>query len=252
VNAAGPRAVLLVMDQRWSKGRQATAFTGAVLLVLGGGTVALGLLGGTAEPVVNLASTQDAPNSFGSPAALGPQVQPYSPSPTTLANASTSPLAQAVAPTAAPGTAPPIGVRAAAKTATATATAKQHTPQPSARPTTPKPAPTTPPPPANKAVTVSGYIECQSQSVEGVWIQASSSDSGWAPFWPSASDPDYATYQYTLGSGGQYAVHVGCGGTQSSWGVATYSDSFSGPTNDFYCYDSGGADYTYCARVGGS
>jgi hypothetical protein len=220
--------------------------TGAVLLVLGGGAVALGVSGGAAEPVANVAATQDSLNILVSPVAPGPPLQTYYSPPTSVPTASASPVAQGVAPTAAPTTGPPV--RSGAKTAPV----PQNTTKPSPRATTPapKPAPTTPPPPTNKAVTVSGYVECQSQGVEGVWIQAATSDSGWAPFWPSAGNPDYATYQYTLDSGGQYAVHVGCGGTQSSWAVATYSDYFSGPTNDFYCYDSG-ANYSYCARVGG-
>ncbi len=219
-----------------------------MLLVLGGGTVALGLSGGAAEAVANVAATQDSLNILVSPVAPGGQSQTYYPSPLSAPTVSASPVAPAVAPPAAPATAPP------ARPAARTSTAAQNTTKPSARPTTaPKPAPTTPPPPADKAVTVSGYVECQTQSVEGVWIQASNGDSGWSPYWPSASNPDYATYQYTLGSGGQYSVHVGCGGTQSSWAVATYSDAFSGPTNDFYCYDdSSSADYAYCARVGGN
>jgi len=246
VNVTGVRAVLLVMEQNWSKGRQVTAFTGAMLLVLGGGTVALALSGGTAEPVVNVAATQDPPNTLVSPIAPDQELQSYYPPPTTVASATAPPVTQGGAPTAAPTTAPPI--TSSAKNATAP---QNTTPPP--RPPAPKPVPTTPPPPANEAVTVSGYIQCQSQGVEGVWIQAANGDdSGWAPYWPSSGNPGYATYQYTLDSGGQYAVHVGCGGTQSSWAVATYSDFFSGPTNDFYCYNSGGADYSYCARVGGS
>jgi hypothetical protein len=241
VNGTRFRSVFPGMEQNWSKGRQATAFTGTALLVLGGGMVALGLRGSVAEPVVNLAATQDSSNILVSHAALGRSLPTYYPSPNSVPTASTPPVGATTAPAAAPIVPP---TNSAAKSATVT----QNTTKPPTRAAAP--APTTAPPPANEAVTVSGYIECQSQSVEGVWIQAANSDSGFAPWWPSADNPDYATYQYTLDSGGQYAVHVGCGGTQDTWAVATYSDFFSGPVNDFYCYDNGGADNSYCARVG--
>jgi len=247
------------MDQNWSKGRRTAALSGTVLLVLGGGIVALGALGGAAEPVVNLAAAQNSPNIPVLHVAPGLRAVTYGPSPASWPSApTTAPVARTTAPAAAPTSAPPI--MSAAKSAVvvhnaakppASAAAPHASASPPAAPHT-SPPPAAAPPPANEAVTVSGFIECQSQGVEGVWIQAANGDSGWAPWVSSAANPGYATYQYTLDSGGQYAVHVGCGGTPSSWAVATYSDYFSGPANDFFCYNSGGADYTYCARVGGS
>ena len=70
----------------------------------------------------------------------------------------------------------------------------------------------------------------------------------WAPWVSSAANPDHATYSYTLPHGGEYSLHVGCGGTTSSWKVAEYSNFHGGTVNDFSCYDESSSSlYTYCA-----
>ena len=103
---------------------------------------------------------------------------------------------------------------------------------------------------ATAATAVSGSIQCQSTSVEGVWVQSANGGSGWAPWVSSAANPDHATYSYTLPKGGEYSLHVGCGGTTSTWKVAAYSDFYGGTVNDFYCYDESGSTlYTYCSRT---
>ena len=127
---------------------------------------------------------------------------------------------------------------------------------PSAAPTTPASSSsitiTTPSPEvtATAPTNISGSIQCESSSVEGVWIQSANGGSGWAPWVSSAARSDYATYSYTLPEGGEYSVHVGCGGTTASWKVAEYSNFYGGTVNDFYCYDESGSSlYTYCART---
>ena len=109
---------------------------------------------------------------------------------------------------------------------------------------------TTPPSQSGGTATkISGSIQCQSKSVEGVWIQAANNGSGWAPWVSSAANPQFATYSYTLPYGGEYSVHVGCGGTTSSWAVAEYSSFYGGTVNSFYCYDESSSTlYTYCAK----
>jgi hypothetical protein len=129
-------------------------------------------------------------------------------------------------------------------------------PTPSVAPTTPassSPITITTPSPevtATAATNISGSIQCESTSVEGVWIQSANGGSGWAPWVSSAARSYYATYSYTLPKGGEYSVHVGCGGTTSSWKVAEYSNFYGGTVNDFYCYDESSSSlYTYCART---
>lgn len=107
----------------------------------------------------------------------------------------------------------------------------------------------TPTPSSESPTKVAGSIQCQSHGVEGVWIQSANGGSGWAPWQSSAANPSYATYWYTLPQGGEYSVHVGCGGTPSAWSVATYSSFYGGTTNNFYCYDENSSSlYTYCTE----
>jgi len=97
------------------------------------------------------------------------------------------------------------------------------------------------------ATRVSGSIQCQSEGVEGVWIQAANGGSGWAPWVSSAAYPSYASYSYTLPYGGEYSVTIGCGGTPKAWAKVEYSSFYGGTVNNFYCYDEPSASlYSYC------
>lgn len=99
--------------------------------------------------------------------------------------------------------------------------------------------------PASAATTVSGYVTCVSQrSVVGVWVQAVNGGSGWASWSPQPENYS-ARYQYSLPYGGQYAIHVGCGGTPARWATANYSDNVGGTNNSFTCYDVPNAGYAY-------
>jgi hypothetical protein len=110
----------------------------------------------------------------------------------------------------------------------------------------------TTPPPQSDAITVriSGSVECQSLHVEGVWVQYLTGGGGWAPWISSAQTPGFATYSFTLPHAGQYALHVGCGGTTAKWAVSTYSAYYSGTVNDFYCFDERSSSQdTHCQKT---
>jgi hypothetical protein len=103
--------------------------------------------------------------------------------------------------------------------------------------------------PASASTGVSGYVECLTMPVEGVWIAASNGGSGWAS-WHTNGDPTYAYYSYNLPNGGSYAVHVGCGGSPQNWAVPTASGYYGGTVNDFLCYDEPyESPYKYCQHT---
>jgi hypothetical protein len=69
---------------------------------------------------------------------------------------------------------------------------------------------------------------------------------GWSP-WKGTGNGGTAAYWYTLPVSEPYALHVGCGGTPSSWAVATATPTVSGADNSFACQDvSGQAGYGTC------
>jgi hypothetical protein len=111
----------------------------------------------------------------------------------------------------------------------------------------PKPSPkaTTPP-----TVKVGGDVTCLSgQPITGVWVQATG-HSGFAP-WQGVSvsgQPSGSTVKWwwSLPKGESYSLHVGCGGTQASWGVALYTPVVTG-SDTFICIDdSSDAGYGTC------
>jgi hypothetical protein len=111
----------------------------------------------------------------------------------------------------------------------------------------PHPAPSpqlAPPPPATSSATsangqISGQVSCTSgNSVEGVWV-AAAQGSGWAQ-WQGLGNGSTSNYWYTLPTSEPYSLHVGCGGTPSSWAVAAYSPQVSGTQNSFNCIDVAG------------
>ncbi|ANS80586.1 hypothetical protein SGUI_3190 [Serinicoccus hydrothermalis] len=46
-----------------------------------------------------------------------------------------------------------------------------------------------------------------------------------------------ADYSFTLNKGGEYQVHVGCGGTPKKWAVNAKSSYVKGTKNNFKCND---------------
>ena len=192
-------------------------------------TLGVGLVGGPA-PLRSLPAVVT-PGHKPSPAhTIAPVHRAAAPGATHSAGNSNSGSAQSSSPSnAATGT--------TAKTVTTTGTAKATV---TATPTQAAAGP----------IKVSGSIQCQSKNVEGVWIQAAGGGSGWAPWVSSAAHATYATYSYTLPHGGDYSVHIGCGGTTASWAVATYSSFYGGTVNDFYCYDeSSSSEYSVCEKA---
>lgn len=103
-------------------------------------------------------------------------------------------------------------------------------------------------------VEVGGEVTCLSgKSVEGVWVQANV-DAGFAP-WQGVTVSGKAfgstsKWWWWLPSGESYSLHVGCGGTQASWAVATYTPVVSGTPNSFDCIDiASEAGYGTCYEV---
>jgi hypothetical protein len=95
-------------------------------------------------------------------------------------------------------------------------------------------------------VEVTGQVSCDSgNSVEGVWV-AAATGSGWAS-WMGLGNGSTSDYWYRLPEGEPYALHVGCGGSPSSWRVANYTPPVGGTHNSFNCQDvPGKPDYTTC------
>lgn len=107
------------------------------------------------------------------------------------------------------------------------------------------------PSPAAAAVTVSGQVTCVgNDSVVGVWIQAKDGGSGWAS-WQAPTASWVANYSRSLPNGGQYQVHVGCGGTSQNWATNNKSGYVSGTSNSFTCYPLPNAGWKYltCQRT---
>ena len=79
----------------------------------------------------------------------------------------------------------------------------------------------------------------------GVYVAAAKGQ-GFSP-WRGQGNGSTASFWYTLPERESYSLHVGCGGTRSSWQVATYSATVSTADNNFLCYDvPGQADYGTC------
>ena len=94
---------------------------------------------------------------------------------------------------------------------------------------------------------MSGQVSCVSgNSVEGVWVQAADG-AGWAP-WQGLGNGSTSNWWFTLPENEAWSLHVGCGGSTSSWAVADYTPWVTGSYNAFNCYDvAGQADYGTCA-----
>lgn len=94
---------------------------------------------------------------------------------------------------------------------------------------------------------VSGQISCVSgNSVEGVWVQASDG-AGWAP-WTGLGNGSTSDWSFTLPKKESYSLHIGCGGTTSSWAVADNSPAITAATSSFNCIDvAGESGYGTCA-----
>lgn len=82
-------------------------------------------------------------------------------------------------------------------------------------------------------------------AVEGVYVVAGKG-AGFSP-WQGQGNGATATFWYTLPTKESYSLHVGCGGSTSSWQVATVSVTVSAAVNNFACDDvPGQASYGTC------
>ena len=115
-------------------------------------------------------------------------------------------------------------------------------------PASPAPSPATPAPtPSPGPTEVTGQLSCSSgKPVVGVWVQAVTA-SGWAS-WQSVDNATETDYEFSLPQPQSYSLHVGCGGTGASWGIAVYSPFVLGTHNSFNCDDiPGSTGYKTCA-----
>ncbi len=105
-----------------------------------------------------------------------------------------------------------------------------------------------PPPKPSGPVKVHGQVTCSSgKSVEGVWVEAAKGK-GFSP-WKGLGNGSTSDYWYTLPTSESYSLHVGCGGTTSSWAVSTQTPTVGGTDNSFYCIDvAGQSGYGTCYR----
>jgi hypothetical protein len=117
--------------------------------------------------------------------------------------------------------------------------------------TSPKRTPVAPaPPPATVPFHITGQLLCESgHAVVGVWVQtAKAGDSRYAS-WKGLGDGSTADWWTDLPRNESYSLHVGCGGTPSSWRTSNTTHVYSGGHNSFNCDDiSGDSGYEKCAH----
>ena len=93
--------------------------------------------------------------------------------------------------------------------------------------------------PASASTTVAGSLSCVTgRAVEGVWVAANSSSSGWATLNVASGSSSTVSWHFTLNNAGSYSIHVGCGGSPQTWSSTSYSGTTSGNLPDQICYDT--------------
>ena len=99
--------------------------------------------------------------------------------------------------------------------------------------------------------TISGTVDCTygNNAEVGVWVNAASGTDNFAS-WHTNSNGGI-DYSYTLSQASSYDLHIGCGGTTSSWGITmyTYPDRFvNGQYYDWVCgWQGSGVGYACVA-----
>ena len=79
----------------------------------------------------------------------------------------------------------------------------------------------------------------------GVWV-AATTGSGYASTLAVDSGTE-TDWWFSLPLAESYSLHVGCGGTSQSWGIAVDSPTVQGPHNSFNCNDvPGSSGYKSC------
>jgi hypothetical protein len=86
------------------------------------------------------------------------------------------------------------------------------------------------------AASASGTVTCNGEPVVGVWIEkvSGTGSSGWA-WTPNDGDQTQDYYRENISSSATYNVHVGCGGSTSSWKYPTKSISPQSGNADWVC-----------------
>ncbi|MEY9929040.1 hypothetical protein ABH926_003680 [Catenulispora sp. GP43] len=226
---------------------------GAVVAVAVGVVSVVAVAGGPSKPrksTVGAAAATSTPGGYvtgsdGGYSQQPPQLtwspRPGAPSPTTPTTATTASTSSS-APVAAP---PPSGSAGNPSPPASAPPSTKAVPKPPASTVTaaPPPASTTKAP---SQLQISGTISCVSgHSVEGVWVQASQG-SGYSP-WQGIGNGSTSRYWYTLPTTESFSLHVGCGGTTASWGVALTTPQTPGPVANFTCHDdAGSSEYGKC------
>jgi hypothetical protein len=83
---------------------------------------------------------------------------------------------------------------------------------------------------ATGTIVVSGTVSCQSDPIEGVWVESGGGGSGWAGWQVVDGHTNIATYQAKIQNTSlptNIRLHVGCGGSPSDW----LSDNETGSTS---------------------
>jgi len=94
-----------------------------------------------------------------------------------------------------------------------------------------------------KAAPITGKVLCQDgKQVEGVWVEAQNQGSNFANWYTINENGSEAGFKYILPNGGEYNLHVGCGGTKLLWAVSATTEAGTGSVKDynshyFICYD---------------
>jgi uncharacterized MnhB-related membrane protein len=94
-----------------------------------------------------------------------------------------------------------------------------------------------------KTESISGKVQCAGgEQVVGIWVDAINGGSGFADWIPISNNGSEASFKYILPNGGDYNLHVGCGGTKQDWGGTYTTETGSGTVRDtnthyFVCQD---------------
>jgi hypothetical protein len=194
-----------------------------------------------AEPRTQLQAAQSRPTSPAPSATPSAAPSPSKPAPSRKPAQHKKPSSRTQAHRTA-GTTP--GASGAVTQAQAQPPAGQPAPQ---APSAPRAAATHTTAPAPQPFAISGSVACMSGGgVQGVYVEAAKG-AGFSP-WTGQGNDSTATFKYTLPVQESFSLHVGCGGTPSSWKVACYSVTVSTAFTDFACDDiSGQAGYGTCS-----
>lgn len=102
-------------------------------------------------------------------------------------------------------------------------------------------------PPAFASVsgTVTGDVHCvygNYSNVTGIWVDATNGTDGWATTSNDGTGGKNFSYHLTASSS-SYSLHIGCGGTSSSWKHTYYANGITTQDVTVTCADFDGCTY---------